>query len=104
MSGEFRKALVWHMSKHDTKIADLVRATGISRDVINKLLSRENSSTAVENAVMLASYYGKTVEQFIRCDETQVNPIAALSEMLTESEQEMLAAQVRGLIARRAQK
>jgi plasmid maintenance system antidote protein VapI len=90
------------MDTHDTKIVDLVRHTGISRDVINKLLARERSSTVVENAVLIAAFYGETIEEFMRCGGPRdARSLAALSSLLTDDEARMLEAQVRGLLQQR---
>lgn len=105
MATSFRNALVWHLARHNTKIADLVRRTGVSRDVINKLKKREESSTTPENALLIAAYYGKTLEQFIRCDDDKADrPLLALVDLLTPDEEALLAAQVRGLISERGQR
>lgn len=105
MASDFRHALLWHMDKHETKIADLVKETGISRDVINKLRARENSSTTAENALLIASYYGKTLEQFIRCDDARDDAVlTTLAGMLRPEEAEMLEAQLRGILASRGQR
>ena len=102
MASDFRNALLWHMDRHKTKISDLVKATGISRDVINKLKSRENSSTTVENALLIASFYGETLEQFFQCETTKSeNVLSSLAQMLRPEEVEMLEAQVRGILASR---
>ena len=105
MANDFRHALIWHMDKEDTSISDLVSATGVSRDVINKLRARPNSSTTVENAMLIAAYFGKTVNQFISLDETSPDDAAAsLIGLLTPEERRLLEAQMRGLLAARAEK
>lgn len=97
------KALRWHMDKHGTKIADLVRQTGVSRSVINKLLSREGNSTAAENVVMIAAYYGKTVNQFLAMEEVSDWQVAEnLWELMTPEERRLMRAQMHGLLASRA--
>lgn len=102
MASDFRQALIWHMDHHETKIVDLVRATGVSRDVINKLISRERSSTTAENALLISAYYGKSLERFIRCEEDGLeSALPGLTELLTPDEEAMLEAQVRGILARR---
>ncbi len=102
MAGEFRDALIWHMRKNDTKIADLVRVTGISRDVVNKLVARSTSSTTVEKALLIAAYYGKSIEHFMRCDEADAErPLLTLVNLLRPEEERLLEAQIRGIIERR---
>ncbi len=103
MADDFRRALVWHMEQHKTKIADLVARTGVSRDVINKLRSRDGSSTTVENAMLIAAFYGKTVNDFVLCrssdsDRTLLNLLA----MLTPEERRLMEAQLRGVVGSRA--
>lgn len=102
MSGEFREALLWHMQRHETSITDLVDGSGVSRDVINKLRAREDSSTTVENGVRIAAYYGKTVNEFLaRREVTSQDKLATLLELLPQEAQRLLAAQVEGLLRRR---
>lgn len=102
MNGSFRDALIWHLDSTQTRVADLTRATGVSRDVINKLLNGSSRSTAVENAILIAAYFGKSLEQFIRRDDTEPHEsLAALTELLTPDEERLLAAQVRGILAQR---
>lgn len=100
MADEFREALIWHMDHHGTGIAQLVAATGVSRDVVNKLRSRPGSSTTVENALLIASFYGKTVNQFVaRQAVTLDDQLQTLIDMLEPEARRILAAQVRGLLA-----
>ena len=102
MTKSFRDALIWHMEQDGTTKAELSRATGVSRDILNKLFAREDSSTAVENAILIAAYYGKNVERFIACDEKPGDRrLAALTELLQPEEERLLEAQVRGLLQRR---
>ncbi|NEK22147.1 hypothetical protein GV827_07005 [Sulfitobacter sp. JBTF-M27] len=56
------------MEKRKTTIAQIVNATGLSRDVINKLKARPGSSTTVENGILIAAFFGKTVNQFVEMD------------------------------------
>lgn len=63
--GDFRDAFVWRKEQTGATITHIVQETGISRDIINKLISRSLSSTSVENAIALAGYFGQPVDQFI---------------------------------------
>lgn len=107
MDKDFGTALSWHIKEHGTAVAELARTSGVSRDIINKLLGKgrgvtSTPSTAVENAILLAAYYGKTVEQFINCDDGQsVARLNRLAEMLEPAEAEMLEAQVAGILQKR---
>lgn len=107
MDRNFRTALEWHMERDGTTIAELSRKTGVSRDTINKILGRgrevqKKSSTAVENAILIAAYYGKTVEQFMNMDEgASVSRLNSLAEMLNSDEAELLEIQARAILQRR---
>lgn len=100
MASDFQEALMWHMDRHETTIAEIVASTGVSRDVINKLRTRPNSSTNVENAMLIAAFYGKTVNQFVMKEEaTTSSRMAALFQLLEPEETRLLEAQIRGLLA-----
>lgn len=102
MAYEFRRAFVWHLDNYDATLADIHNATGVSRDVMNKLKSRENSTTSVENGILIASFYGKTISEFIAMQEaTETSRTAALVALLRPEEQRLLQAQIRGLLAQR---
>ncbi len=105
MANDFRSALLWHMDQNGTTIADLVARTGVSRDVINKLKAREDASTTVENAMLIAAYYGKTVNQFIMRQEVSAPERAQnLFSLLLPEESKLLEAQIQGVLSRRGQK
>ncbi len=98
MADDFRAALMWHMETEQTRIIDLVRATGVSRDVINKLRKGSVTSTTVENAVVIAAYYGKSVNDFIaRRPSTEAGRVSALLDLLSEAERRLLVRQIEGL-------
>lgn len=102
MTKDFRSALIWHLERHGTKMSELVRATGISRDTLNKLIAREGATTAAETALVVASFYGESLKSFIRCDDgPSVQALAVLLDLLRPEEAEMLEAQIRGLLERR---
>ena len=100
MADDFRSALLWHMDTYETSISDLASATGVSRDVINKLKARENSSTTVENGMLIAAYFGKTLNEFItRQEASTTSRLNALFSLLQPEERRLVEAQIRGLIA-----
>jgi len=102
MSESFREALLWHMEKEATTITDLVAGTGVSRDVVNKLRAREGSTTTVENALMIAAFYGKTVNQFVNREPApQEDIIQALIGLLSDAETRELATQIRSILSDR---
>jgi transcriptional regulator with XRE-family HTH domain len=100
MAYEFRKAFVEHFEMNGTRIAEIVKATGVSRDVINKLLARENSSTTAENALLIAAFYGKSVNQFISgLEPTDEDRLSALFGLLSVEERRLVESQLRGLVS-----
>ena len=90
------------MEKEATTITDLVAGTGVSRDVVNKLRAREGSTTTVENALMIAAFYGKTVNQFVNREPApQEDIIQALIGLLSDAETRELATQIRSILSDR---
>ncbi len=97
--GDFRDAFLWHVEKHGTSFAELVAATGVSRDILNKLKARPASSTNVEAGIAIARFYGKTVEQFMRREPSdREREFARLYAELTPQERQLLVAQMRGIL------
>ncbi len=102
MPKTIRKALIAHLEKTQCQISDLSRHTSVSRDVINKLKSRENASTTVENGISIANYFGKSLNAFMATTEPdEAKELSDLIVQLTEAEAKMVKAQLRGLIAAR---
>ncbi len=96
----FNTALLWHMDRHGTGVAELSRATGVSLGAIKQMRARPDSSTSAENAVAIARFYGKSVSDFIECVEAQAeNELARMLDLLTPEERAILAALVRGMLA-----
>lgn len=102
MGNDFRTALLHHLEKHQNSITDLVKETGVSRDVINKVKAREGASTTVENGLLIAAYYGKTLNEFVAMtDASEVDPLLNLLGLLSPAERRLLEAQIRGIVANR---
>jgi plasmid maintenance system antidote protein VapI len=102
MADDFRSAFLWHMEQNGTKVVDLVRDTGVSRDVINKLIGRAASSTSAENAMLIAAYYGKNVNQFVaRVPVSAQERMQTLFDLLQPEERRLLEAQMLGIVSKR---
>jgi len=100
MENDFQRAFLRHLEMEKTSLADLVRATGVSRNVLNKLKSREGSSTSVESGMLIAAFYGKTLNEFVTMQEaSDVSRVKALLEMLTQAERHILESQIRGILS-----
>lgn len=105
MADDFRRAFLRHIDEHRTSMADLARATGVSLDVLKKLKTRPTGSTTVENGLLIAAFYGKTVNQFVTGEPlSEDDRLQNLLSMLTPSERQLLEAQMLGLIASHGQK
>lgn len=100
MAEDFRRAFLRHMEQSGATITEIARGTGVSRDVLNKLMARPDSSTSVENGLLVAAFFGKTVNQFVAMQDVgEVDRIAALAELLSQEERRLLEAQMRGIVA-----
>ena len=104
MKDAFRESFIRHVNEFGSKVADLEGGTGVPRSIINKLLRRENRTTNVEDAMAIAHYYGKSLEEFIG-GNTGSNTVAlsALLSFLTDEELSMFVAQIKGVVADRDQ-
>ena len=98
----FADALIWHMNREQTGVTELADATGVSRVIIKKLRMKKAASTAAENAVAISKFYGKTVSQFLQCDEQAIeDKLTHLIGLLTREERKQLERQVQGLLVTR---
>ena len=98
----FRDALVWHMDRAGVTIPELAKGTGVTKDTIKKLRTRPDASTIVVNAVLIANYFGMSVERFLRMEpETNESQLKELAELLLPEEERLVEAQVRGILRAR---
>ncbi len=61
----FGEALEWRMEQSGKKISEIASASKVGRDVLNKLVGREDSSTTAENALAISEAFGMDVEKFM---------------------------------------
>lgn len=61
----FREAFLARVDQAGASMTDIARATGVSLDVLKKLRGRADASTTVENAVLIAAFFGETVNDFL---------------------------------------
>ena len=102
MTEDFRRAFLRHLEEHGTPLTAIARATGVSLDVLKKLKTRGSGSTTVENGMLIAAFYGETINQFVSLTPvTDRQKLANLFELLTPSERQLLEAQMLGLVAAR---
>lgn len=94
---------MWHMERHHTTLSALAAGSGVTLDTIKKVRSRSTASTNAEAASKIAGFYGKSVAEFLRCEDGN-NPyarVAALIDQLTPEEAALVMAQVQGILAAR---
>lgn len=103
----FREALIARVHASGISVSELARKTGISKSQLDKLMQRRVITTNVDDATKLAKFFGETVEDFMRMGETPAEASTSLARLrvlasqLTQPEQDMLEAQIAGLLARR---
>nr|WP_282563351.1 adenosylcobalamin-dependent ribonucleoside-diphosphate reductase [Gymnodinialimonas phycosphaerae] len=66
MHATFGDALLFHLADSGKKGTDVVRESGVSHDVVKKLMTRKSSSTSAENAVLIAKAFGMDLEYFMQ--------------------------------------
>lgn len=99
MPQRFRDAFLWHLDKYGAAMAAIHRDTGVSLDILKKLKRGDSQSTNVEDAVLIADYFGKSVNAFIRCDPVGSEAeLARLMDQLDARDVRMLLAQIRGIV------
>lgn len=90
------------MDQAKVSTPDLSKATGVSVDTIKKLRSREEASTTMVNGILIAHYFGKSIEDFIAMRPgTEENRLRELSDLLLPDEQRLVEAQVMGILQAR---
>lgn len=103
----FREALIARVHAYGISVSELARKTGVSKSQLDKLMQRRVVSTNVDDAATLARFFGSTVEEFMGSAVPDANAIGLISRIqeltaqLTEAEQDMLEAQLLGLLTRR---
>lgn len=98
----FQAAVLRHMKENRTTIESLADGSGVSSDVIKKLRTRDNYSTAVENGISIAAFYGMSVNEFVSGrSRDEDDAMAAILALLTDDERKILTAQIRGLLSGR---
>ena len=60
----FRDALLWHLERDGTAVADLARAAGVRAEVIDGV--RSGGHASAEDARAIAAHYGRSLDAFIR--------------------------------------
>lgn len=69
MSLTFREALLIALEDSGKSIPDVARGSGVSKDQLYKVKQRDTASTNLEDAVRVAEYFGKTIDEFLSSPE-----------------------------------
>ena len=102
MRERFREALIAHMDATRVGATELSRATGVRKALIDKHYQRRTDATNVHDAMRLASYFGKTVNEMVGLSgDGETAQIAALIARLSPEEKRLVKAQLSGLVDRR---
>lgn len=103
----FRETLIARVHASGITVAELSRRTGVSKPQLDKLMQRRVVTTNVDDATKLARFFGETVEGLMGIGNpgaeasSSLSRIRQLAGQLSEAEQDMLEAQITGLIARK---
>lgn len=102
MRTSFREALIAHMDAGNVGATVLAKVTGVPKTLIDKLYQRRIDATNVHDAMRLAAFFGKTVNDMAGGDQdNQESKINALLSQLTPDEKQLVEAQLEGLLSRR---
>ena len=104
---KFREALIRRVHASGISVSELSRRTGVSKSQLDKLMQRRVTTTNVDDAAKLVQFFGETLESFLgvappdAAHGDAVSRIRLLVGQLSPAEQEMLEAQIAGLVSRR---
>ena len=99
MKQGFRDALIRHLQQTGIGLTELARGAGVSLDSLKKLNTGKNVSTNAAQAVAIAAFFGKSLEDFV--DPTLAAYAERLEKMLsllTTEERTLVLAQIRGIL------
>ncbi len=96
----YRECLIAHMNAAGISVAELARRTGVSETKIYKLHQRKTIDTTVTDAVKMARFFGKNMEEFmgLAASNYSVSELMLLIGRLTPEQIVMLEAQINGIL------
>ncbi len=105
MRERFRESLIAHMDAAGIGATALSKATKVPKTLIDKLYQRKAEKTNVEDAIRLAAYFGKTVNQLVGLEEDpETTKITGLLSRLPPEQRALIQAQLEGLVAHQAKR
>lgn len=100
MRKRFRDALIEHCERTKTSLSAVSNATGVSYEQLKKLRQNKSKSTNVDDAVLIANFFGLSLDEFIGDDTPQKREeILRLYSQLETSERDLLLAAARGFLS-----
>lgn len=101
----FREALIERLNITGLTVAELARRSGVAKSQLDKLRQRKVDTTNVHDAVLIARFFGQSVEDFmgLRKRADRSDEVADLIQILPHNHKEIILAQVRAVIALRQQ-
>lgn len=98
MSKSFRESLMNHISDGTTSLRAISESTGVSYEQLKKLKQGKSLTTNVDDAILIASHFGLTVDEFMGDrSKTYRAEILELFDALSSEEQDFLLAAARGI-------
>jgi hypothetical protein len=96
----FREALIERMELTGVGAAEISRRTGVPKGVIDKLRQRRTDVTNVYDAILLARFFGQTVEDFIglRRKPGKIDEIVEMIALLPPDLRDVIHAQIRAAV------
>jgi plasmid maintenance system antidote protein VapI len=97
----FREHLIAMMDASGTSAGELSRQTGVSKPLIDKLRQRKAITTNVNDAMRIAQYFGKTVEEFLGVGNRQakIDRLTGLIAQLDEDQARSMEAQIAAVLS-----
>lgn len=101
----FRDAFVAHLERTGATVADIARKRGLSKGQLDKLRQGRTQKTNVDDAVEIAAYFGKSVDEFIGKEpDAPTARIAELAALLSDEERAFLLHQLEFAASRKNKK
>jgi transcriptional regulator with XRE-family HTH domain len=96
----FRQALLDACDRTQTSLRAVANSTGVSYEQLKKLKQGKSQSTNVDDAVLIANFFGMSLDEFLGDDTHQKrDEILDLYSRLAPQERELLLAAARGFRA-----
>ena len=105
MKESFRESFIEHVAVYRVSLARMARETGISKSLLQSLHQRKTICPNVDDAMKIAEYFGKSVEEFVGTSkDDQVKRLTSLAARLSPDEQAFLEAQLETILSRQGRK